>query len=488
MPIIKHISVHKHPLKMFEYVLNGDKTSEMKFVSGINCTPIANLANNEFEKVFEKFSGERFYKNSLNEADEETTKKQKVRLHHYIQSFAPGEATPEEAHRIGVEWARKVFGDKHQVIVSTHIDMGHLHNHFAVAAYNLEGKAWCDNKKTLKYCRDISDRIAREHGLSVIGKTKYRANHKYGEWLARKNGTSWKAKLCDDIDRIILQDNVKSIDDLIKELQNNGYEVTRHKYISVKPAYLKNRKPVRTLRLGDGYGFEELQYRIENKNQEMPLSEAMKYEGVQREYALCLRQLQITVYRNIENPVQAGYGDLRKSAELLTFLCDKNIHSLADFENIVNETADKAAELKQKKKSIEDEISDLQRICITAERFAELNSKAMPNPKEMKELREMKKSLPPDISGAEDISKYAEKLELLKSQLVSVDESLSEAESLKREYGKHYSLFIQQAQSDYDIIREKAYAEQAELERAAEQHDVLREQEEQTHHINRWVK
>ena len=65
---------------MFEYVLNGDKTSEMKFDSGINCTPIADLANNEFEKVFEKFSGERFYKNSLNEADEEITKKQKVRL------------------------------------------------------------------------------------------------------------------------------------------------------------------------------------------------------------------------------------------------------------------------------------------------------------------------------------------------------------------------------------------------------------------------
>ena len=179
---------------------------------------------------------------------------------------------------------------------------------------------------------------------------------------------------------------------------------------------------------------------------------------------------------------------MRKSAELLTFLCDNNIHSLADFENLVNETAEKVADLKQKKKSIEDEISDLQRSCKTAERFAELNSKAMPNPKEMKELREMKKSLPPDISSAEDISKYAEKLKLLKSQLVSVDEGLSEAESLKREYGKHYSLYIKQAQSDYDIIREKAYAEQAELERAAEQHDVLREQEEQTRHINRWVK
>ena len=468
MPIIKHISVHKHPLRMFEYVLNGDKTSEMKFVSGINCTPIANLANTEFEKVFQKYSGERFYKASLNDADEQTTGKQKVRLHHYIQSFAPGEATPEEAHQIGVEWAKRVFGDKHQVIVSTHIDKDSLHNHFAVAAYNLEGKAWCDNKRTLKYCRDISDRIAKEHGLSVIGKTKYRANHKYGEWLARKNGTSWKAKLCDDIDRIILQDNVKSIDDLIKELQNNGYEVTRHKYISVKPAYLKNRKPVRTLRLGDGYGFEELQY-----------------EGVQREYALCLRQLQITVYRNIENPVQAGYGDLRKSAELLTFLCENDIHSAVDFESLVNETADKAVELKQKKKSVETEISELQQICKTAENFVELNSKATLNPQEIKKLREMKKSLPPDISGAEDISRYMERIEMLKAQLVSVDENLSETENLKREYGKHYSLYLQQTQSDYDFIREQIKREQEEIKKAEQ---LNLQQEEQSRHIQREIK
>ena len=486
MPVVKHVSVHKHPLKMIRYVMNGDKTSEMKFVSGLNCTPDIISANTEMAAVFEKYSCERYYKSSFNYIDEELVGKQKVRLHHYIQSFAPGEATPEQAHHIGIEWAKQVFGDKHQVIISTHIDKGHLHNHFAVAAYNLEGKAWCDNQRTLKLCREISDKLALEHGLSIIEKPKWKASYKYGEWLARKNGTSWKVKMCEDIDRLIMLENVKSVDDLVKELRKIGYEVKQGKYISVKAP--KQKHAIRTFRLGDGYDIQDLQYRISNKNEEMPLSEAMKYEGVQREYALCLRQLQIIVYRNVDNPVQAGYSDLRKSAELLTFLCDKNIHSLADFENLVNETADKVADLKQKKKSIEDEISDLQRICKTAERFAELNSKAMPNPKEMKELREMKKSLPPDISSAEDISKYAEKLELLKSQLVSVDENLSEAESMKREYGKHYSLYIQQAQSDYDIIREKAYAEQAELERAAEQHDVLQEQEEQTHHINRWVK
>ena len=483
MPYVKQISVHKHPLKMVRYILNGDKTSEMKFVSGLNCTPDVKLGCRELTEVFEKYAGERFYKCSLNEADEQTVEKQKVRLHHYIQSFAPGEATPEQAHRIGIEWAKRVFGDKHQVIISTHIDREHLHNHFAVAAYNLEGKAWHSNVRTLKICREISDKLALEHGLSIIEKPKRNASYKYGEWLARKNGTSWKAKLCDDIDRIILQENVNSVGELAEELRKIGYEVKQGKYISVKAP--KEKHAIRTFRLGDGYDIQDLQYRISNKNEEMPLSEAMKYEGVQREYALCLRQLQITVYRNIENPVQAGYGDLRKSAELLTFLCENGIHSAADFENLVNETADKVAELKQKKKSVETEISELQQICKTAENFAELNSKAMPNPQEIKKLREMKKSLPPDILGAEDIARYMERIEMLKSQLTNIEETLSDVEVQKREYGKHYSLYIQQTQSDYDFIREQIKREQEEIKKAEQ---LNLQQEEQSRHVQRETK
>lgn len=141
MAYLKHVSVHKYPQSFIRYIMKGDKTSEMKLVTGLNCTPDEKAATSEFAKVFEQYSNERFCKQALNG----NVKRQKIKLHHYIQSFAPGEVSSEEAHRIGVEWAREVFGEKHQVMVATHIDRGHLHNHFAVAAYDLEGKACVHN-------------------------------------------------------------------------------------------------------------------------------------------------------------------------------------------------------------------------------------------------------------------------------------------------------------------------------------------------------
>ena len=192
MPIVKHIAVHTHPLFMVEYILNGEKNDEMKYASGLNCSADPECAYEEFKNNFELFSGERFYKRSFDFQDDETVRnKEKIRLHHYIQSFAPGEITPEEAHKIGVEWAKRIFGDNRQVIISTHLDKGHIHNHFAVAAYDLYGKKWYDNKSTLKHCRDISDKLAADRGLSVIEKPKYKADKKYSDWLARQKNVSW---------------------------------------------------------------------------------------------------------------------------------------------------------------------------------------------------------------------------------------------------------------------------------------------------------
>ena len=122
--------------------------------------------------VFEKFAKERFRKKSLND---ENCGKEKIRLHHYIQSFKPEEISPEEVHKIGVEWAEKVFGRDHQVLVTTHVDRQHIHNHFAVSAYDLDGKKWYSNKTTLKRCRDISDKICKSHGLSIIENQEYHA-------------------------------------------------------------------------------------------------------------------------------------------------------------------------------------------------------------------------------------------------------------------------------------------------------------------------
>lgn len=127
MPIIKHISIHSTPLSNIEYILNGDKNDEMKFATGINCTANPQSAYDELRRTFEYYAKERFFKLDLNfqefQNDEKSKSKEKVRIHHYVQSFDPKEnVTPDEAHKIGIEWAKKTFGENMQVIVSTHLD------------------------------------------------------------------------------------------------------------------------------------------------------------------------------------------------------------------------------------------------------------------------------------------------------------------------------------------------------------------------------
>ena len=284
MPIIKHIPIYAAPKRMLAYVTNEEKTEDT-LVTGLNCSTNYSDAYEDMKFNFEMYSGERFFKRSI-KSDTAKRERQKIRLHHYIQSFKPGEVTPEEAHQIGVEWAEKVFGKKHMVLCATHTDRGHIHNHFAVCPYDMYGKHWYANKRTMRMCRAISDEIALAHGLEIIEHPKKSYCHKYGEYKARKEGRSWKQKLCDDIDNAIMKDNVRSIDDLLKELMKQGYGIKRGKYISIKVK--QNRKPIRSFRLGDGYALEHLEYRINHKNYEMPLSEALKYSGIQREYALCI--------------------------------------------------------------------------------------------------------------------------------------------------------------------------------------------------------
>lgn len=476
MPIVKYIPIHQSPKRLIGYILNSGKTNDLKYATGLN-VPVDDI-NSCYDTMCETFeiaSGERFFKRSLDGMDGEKKKKERVRLHHYIQSFAPGEVTPEEAHRIGLEWAKEIFGIDREVIVSTHVDKGHLHNHFAAAVYDLEGKAWYANKKTLRHCRSVSDRLAREHGLSVIGKQKNKVGHKYGEWLARKNGTSWKQKLCDDIDCLILQENVKSIDDLVRELRNIGYEVNHGKYISIKAA--KNRKPIRSFRLGNGYAIEELSYRIGNKNREMPLSEVVRYEGMQREYALCLRQLQIIVYRKTENPVQADYRTLQQSAELLTFISERKINSAAQFEDEVNAAAERCDVIRSRRKELEAAVRFEGKFLIDAARYLELINAETLSDEDMAELEKYEYLSLYRISSESDIDAHREKLRHLRSQLADTENELTAAENDKKEYSRNYLTFIQQSQSDYDFIREQAEREKEKFEKAAELAEMQQAQE-----------
>ncbi len=352
MPIVKQISVHASPKAMLSYILNGDKNSEMKYADAINSVVNVDRAYKLFEENFERYSDEKFFKYTI-----EPNGKEKVRLHHYIQSFDPKEEniTPEEAHKIGMEWARKAFGSDRQIICSTHIDKKHIHNHFAVAAYSDSGVKWNSNCATLMKCRKISDEISLQHGISIIENPSKHGGVKYKEWIENRQKGSWKTDLRNILDKMIADEKIKNLQQLFDELRKKGYTVRHGKYITIRPPKID--KGVRTYRLGHGYSEQDLIYRIQNKDKEYSVSAIMQqYKGIQVEYALCIRQIQLIVYHKLPNSKRYSVRNVQEMSNVLTYMSEYNLFSKNDFEkNLIStqtELDKKKEELGQAKKDL----------------------------------------------------------------------------------------------------------------------------------------
>ena len=472
MPIIKHIPIYYVPKKFLSYVTNEKKT-EGTLVTGLNCSTDASQAYEEMKINFEMYAHERFFKKLL----KSETVKQRIRLHHYIQSFKPGEITPEQAHRIGVEWAEKVFGKNHMVLCATHCDRDHIHNHFAVLPYDLDGKHWYANRTTMKMCRKISDEIALAHGLEVIEHPKYKAAHKYGEYQARKDERSWKQKLCDEIDGLILKENVRGIDDLIKELEAKGYGIRKGKYLSIKVR--PDRKAIRTYRLGDGYSLEHLAYRIANKEREMPLALVVRYTGIQRLYALCIRQLQMELYRKPEKERLhfATYREVEKSSWMLYFLKENDIHSMEDFKNVVADADRKVDELKEKRAELLQKISMEEKLISEIPKYLEVLNRRPLLAKDVRELAKYNYIKDAGVRSEEDIRSHKEILAGLRKQLADTEEKIPEALAIRKSVYEYYDFYESRMKSDYDILLAKARAELEELRRAEERKQERQQQE-----------
>ena len=458
MAVIKHIAIHRSPMKLMNYILQNGKTDKNTLVTGMLCSTEPEKAYKEFEWIYERFSGERFYNGT-----QEGVKKN-IKIHHYIQSFEPGEVTPEEAHKIAVEWARKVFGDHRQVLISTHIDKGHIHTHLAVAVYDCRGKRWIDNKETLKHCRDVSDRICKAHGLSVIKNPSRDRNHKYAEWKARQEKRCWKDRLRDDIDKLILKDDVQSIDDLIAKLRAKKYIVTYGKYISVRSPKAKH--GIRTFRLGDGYALEELKFRIANKEQEMSIEKAMSYQGIQREYALCLRQMQIVVYRHERYPRKVTLREVRQNAELLQYICEKKIRTEEDFKNLVDESFRIYSDLKDEQEQLMSQIGETRKLTQDIPEFLEIIHSGDMSKEQRKRLKELSYLFDMNVSSADDAFEYEEELKGLEEKQEKISAELKNAESENRLAAMYYENYLRTVQTDYDILLERAkreYLENAEI-------------------------
>ena len=177
---------------------------------------------------------------------------------HLIQAFAPGEVTPEEAHQIGLELAKEILGGKYEFVLTTHTDRGHIHNHVIWNAVSFtDHKHYHSNKRSYYEIRRASDRLCKEHGLSVIvpGQEKGKS---YVEHQAVRNGTSYKAKLKSAIDRLLPA--CADLEDLLRRLQEEGYEIRRGKYISCRAS--DQERFTRLKILGIDYTEEALAARI----------------------------------------------------------------------------------------------------------------------------------------------------------------------------------------------------------------------------------
>lgn len=321
----------------------------------------------------------------------------------------------------------------------------------------------------MKKCREESDRICRKYGLSIIDKPKWNVKSTYGEWLAKQRGDSWKDRLREDIDRLILSENVNSLDDLLVELENEGVSVNRGKYISLKPKRAKH--PIRIARLGDGYSRDDLEYRISQKNRIITEAEMRKLGGIQLDTAFIIQQMQITIFRRTEDFPKVTYFELRKNAELLTFLTDNKITSAKDFQERVDRADEKAKELRRKKSDIQKRISDNDKLIQDNNRFNELQAiteKRSLTAEEFAEYDQVKYTLD-IIDGSEDIEKINAETDRLKRELEAVGDDIVSAEKERTRIADMYKTFLRQSKSDYDFLRDKIYAEREYAEKSGKQ-------------------
>ncbi len=327
MAYVKHTAIHTTPKAHLKYILNPEKNEEMKYVTGICCGGDLETAYDNFKEIFEKYNDENF-------DNCETSKKSGKRIiciHSYTQSF-DSSVSPEKAHRIGVEWAKKVFGENRPIIVSTHSNTEHCHNHIVVCPYDLDGIRWHSNRKSLDFVRKRSDEICLEHGLDIIKNPKRNSTISYKEWDSRKKKCSWKVRMADTIDRLILQNDVTDISSLIEKMRECGYTFTNERRLIAKPRGVKYGCCI--AKLGFGYSYQMLMERISHKQNEFVGRKISAFVGFQVELAVSIREKQYEVYRAPERNYPL-YADLQRTVDVLNFVHNNHIHSLDDMEKVL---------------------------------------------------------------------------------------------------------------------------------------------------------
>lgn len=254
----KIITIHARLDRRINYALNPEKTTDGEHLL---CTAI----NCQLETAC---------RDMLNTKRRWDKENRPVQGYHIIHSYAPGEVTPEQAQQLSVEFARRLFGDRFEVIVATHVDHEHIHSHIVFNSVSCtDGKMFrSDFKAYFGDIRGMSNEISRENGLSVIepkGKGK-----QYAEWAAERNGRpTVRGLIRKDIDAALT--GAISMQTFFKSLEKQGYTVKRGpnvKHTAVKPP--GSERFIRLDSLGEGYTEAELRERLKGQRPELTRAES----------------------------------------------------------------------------------------------------------------------------------------------------------------------------------------------------------------------
>ena len=319
--------------KALDYIENPDKTNGKMLVSSFGCS--YETADIEFgytlSQALDKGNNLAF---------------------HLIQSFAPGEVDYEKAHEIGKQLADAVTKGQHEYVVTTHIDKGHIHNHIIFCAVNfVDHHKYNSNKRSYYGIRNMSDKLCRENGLSVVVPGKGSKGKSYAEYQAEKTGTSWKGKLKIAVDALIPQ--VSSFEELLQRLQAAGYEIKPGKYVSCRAPGQERFTRLKTL--GADYTEEAVRERIAGRR-----TKVAKAPREQRGVSLLI---------DIENSIKAaqskGYEqwakihNLKQAAKTMNFLTEHKIEQYADLVSRIEEMAAESGQAADALKNAEKRLAEM---------------------------------------------------------------------------------------------------------------------------------
>ena len=240
--------LHSHT----SYIQNPDKTEQGELVSNYQCSPLT--VDEEFlltKRLYEQTTGR--------------SQKSDVIAYQVRQFFKPGEVTPEEANRIGYEFAERFLKGKHTFIVATHTDRAHIHNHIIYNSTTLDGTRKFKNFWLSTFAvQRLSDLMCLEHQLSTIEYKPYRERQKRIVYPPKESN---RDRLCGIIDTI-LAEKPKDFEVFLQKLEQQGYEMKRGKHTAVKGKGQKRFIRFRTL--GTGYGEDEIKAVLEGKAKHQP--------------------------------------------------------------------------------------------------------------------------------------------------------------------------------------------------------------------------